>query len=78
MRATTDIVTASIQDFIRISGLGNTTIYKLLNEGEIESVSVGRRRLIVIDSYHRYLARNRGTPADMPLADPPRPGRRAA
>jgi excisionase family DNA binding protein len=72
---TADIVTASIQDFIRISGLGNTTVYQMLNRGEIESVNVGRRRLIVIDSYRRYLARHVGTPAASPLADPPRRGR---
>jgi len=75
---TTDIVTASIQNFIRISGLGNTTTYKLLNEGEIDSVTVGRRRLILMDSYFQYLDRQRGTPAASPAASPPRPGARVA
>jgi excisionase family DNA binding protein len=70
-----DLITASIQEFIRISGLGNTTIYRLLNEGELESVSVGRRRLILIDSYRRYLERSRGTPGQKPLARPPLPTR---
>jgi excisionase family DNA binding protein len=67
----TDVITASIQEFIRISGLGNTTIYKLLNDGELESVNVGRRRLILIDSYRRYLKRHSGKPAAAPLANPP-------
>jgi excisionase family DNA binding protein len=74
-----DVITASIQQFIKISGLGNTTIYRMLNEGELESVNVGRRRLIVIDSYRRYLERNRGAPATSPIANsPPRPDRRRA
>src|SRR5215469_12576713 len=73
-----DLITASIQQFIKISGLGTTTIYRLLNEGVLESVNVGRRRLILIDSYRRYVERNRGTPATSPIADPPRPPRRRA
>jgi hypothetical protein len=68
-----DIITAPVREFSRISGLGTTSIYKLLNDGEIESVTSGRRRLVLIDSYHRYLDRQRGTPAAAPVASPPRP-----
>jgi hypothetical protein len=76
-----DVITMSIKDFMRVSGLGLTTTYRLLNENEIESRTVGRRRLIVIDSYREYLEREtqRGSiPAKSRLADPPRPCRRSA
>jgi hypothetical protein len=77
MPANSDIITAPVREFSRISGLGTTSIYKLLNDGEIESVTSGRRRLILIESYHRYLDRQRGTPVAAPVATPPRPKRRS-
>jgi hypothetical protein len=77
MPTNSDIITATIRDFSRISGLGNTSIYQLLNDGEIESVTSGRRRLILIASYHQYLDRQRGTPAAAPVASPPHPKRRS-
>jgi excisionase family DNA binding protein len=33
-----------------ITGLGNTTIYELIKRGELKTVSIGRRRLILFDS----------------------------
>jgi hypothetical protein len=77
MPANSDIITAPVREFSRISGLGVTTIYKLLNESEIDAATVGRRRLIIIASYHRYLDRQRGTPVAAPVASPPRPKRRS-
>ena len=38
-----------------ISGLGNSTIWKLIGEGRLETVSIGRRRLIVYDSLEKLL-----------------------
>jgi excisionase family DNA binding protein len=66
-----DLITVTIQKFIEISGLSNTTVYALLNRGELESVNVGRRRLIVLASYRRLLDRQLGTPAEKPVARPP-------
>jgi hypothetical protein len=40
----------------QITGLGNTTIWLLLKDGTLESVSVGRRRLILFPSLERLLA----------------------
>lgn len=70
----TDVITAPVREFARVSGLGVTTIYRLLNEGEIESTTIGRKRLIILASYHDYIARQRGTPATKPVAAPPRRG----
>jgi hypothetical protein len=51
------------------SGLGNTTIWALIKSGKLESICVGRRRLIVYASLERLLS-----PA---LSDPsPQPRRR--
>jgi hypothetical protein len=54
---TTDIITATIPRFREISGIGRSKIYEMLDAGELESVHVGTRRLIVVDSYRRLLAR---------------------
>jgi excisionase family DNA binding protein len=43
----TDPVTVTIPDALRLSGLGRTKLYDLLTKGEIQSVRVGSRRLIV-------------------------------
>ena len=66
-----DLITVTIKRFLEISGLSNTTVYGLLNRGELESVNVGRRRLILMASYWKLLDRQRGAPVDKPLARPP-------
>jgi hypothetical protein len=43
-------VTVTVPVALRISGLGQTKFYELLANGEIESVRVGTRRLIVFTS----------------------------
>ena len=49
-----DLITVTIKRFIEISGLSNTTVYGLMNRGEIETVQIGRRRLIILASCHCY------------------------
>jgi len=39
-----------------LSGLGNTTIWALIKTRKLESISVGRRRLIVFDSLQKLLS----------------------
>ena len=43
-------VTVTVSAAIKYSGLGRTKLYELLSKGEIESVRVGTRRLIVFAS----------------------------
>jgi excisionase family DNA binding protein len=39
----------------KISGLGNTTIFKLIKDGDLKSTKIGRRRLIDYASLKRLL-----------------------
>jgi hypothetical protein len=45
----------SIPNFIATEPFGRTKTYELLDNGELESVYVGRRRMIVAESYRRYV-----------------------
>ena len=65
------IITAPVSEFCRISGIGRTRVYELIAAGELDSITVGKRRLIVLDSYRRLIERQRGTPAERPAASPP-------
>jgi hypothetical protein len=78
MTYATEIITAPIGKFCEIAGIGMTKTYELLNSGELESVTVGKRRLIVLASWHRLIERQIGRPAETPAASPPRPPRRTA
>jgi len=42
----TEALAYSPKDAARVTGLGLTTIYRLINEGTLTSKTVGRRRLI--------------------------------
>jgi hypothetical protein len=57
-----DRITAPPREFMRISGLGETTTYEMINDGRLESIKVGKRRLIVIDSYYRLIKQQVKTP----------------
>src|SRR5271155_4192518 len=50
-----NVITASIGEFCRLSGIGRTKVYELLGDGNLESISIGRRRLVVLDSYRRLI-----------------------
>jgi hypothetical protein len=56
---TADRITATIPEFRRLSGIGRSRIYELLDAGEIESIYLGTRRLILIDSYRQLVERQR-------------------
>jgi hypothetical protein len=53
-------ITATIPEFKRISGISRSRIYELLDAGELQSVHVGVRRLIIIQSYLDLIGRQRG------------------
>jgi excisionase family DNA binding protein len=52
-------ITATVREFCALTGLGITTTYSLLNLGQIDSIKIGKRRLIVLDSYHKLIERQR-------------------
>ncbi len=43
-------VFASIDETCGATGLGRTTIYQLINDKVLESVKIGKRRLVVVES----------------------------
>ena len=48
-------ITCSVKAAVAATGLGKDTIYKLMNEGQLESASVGGRRLVFVNSLQAYL-----------------------
>ncbi len=48
-------ITAPVNAFSRMSGIGRDLVYDMLKQGSLESIKIGRKRLIVIASYHRYI-----------------------
>lgn len=49
-------ITVSVDEFQRLSGLGPTKTWALIKDGKLESVKIGRRRLITYESAQRLLA----------------------
>jgi excisionase family DNA binding protein len=50
----------------RSLGVGRTTVFQLIRDGRLESVLIGRRRLIPIASIEAYVARLRAGPEGEP------------
>lgn len=48
-------VTTSINDTARALGLGRTSVYVLIREGRLETIKLGRRTLVKVDSIRRLL-----------------------
>jgi hypothetical protein len=65
MEIPSDVISASVRKFSRMSGFGESTVWKLIHDGDLETVAIGRRRLVLIDSYRRLIEKLRqGTPQD--------------
>ena len=50
-----DSIAASVKEAAQALGVGRTTIYVLINEGKLETIKVGRRRLVKVNSLLRLL-----------------------
>jgi excisionase family DNA binding protein len=48
-------VATSINDTARALSLGRTSIYVLIREGRLETIKLGRRTLVKVESIHRLL-----------------------
>jgi hypothetical protein len=55
-------ISASVKEFSRISGLGESTVWAMIHDRRLESVAIGRRRLVLIDSYRKLIERQRAAP----------------
>ncbi|MBV9200519.1 MAG: helix-turn-helix domain-containing protein, partial [Alphaproteobacteria bacterium] len=62
-----NIISATIPQFCRLSGLGETKARELINSGVVRSFTIGKRRLVDVDSYRELIASQIGnTPATQP------------
>lgn len=48
-------LTVRIPVAMRMLGLGRSKIYELMDEGAIDSIKVGRARLVVTESLHAFV-----------------------
>lgn len=49
-------IAATINRACQLSGLGRSTIYELVKSGRLKSSTIGKRRLILLDSLREVLA----------------------
>ena len=42
-----DAITAPVDKFCVLSGLGKNTVYQMIGDGRLASIKIGRRRLVV-------------------------------
>jgi hypothetical protein len=50
--------------FCEYSGMGETKARELIKAGVIDTAVVAGRRMIIVESFHRYVERQRENPAD--------------
>lgn len=50
-----DIIATSVNDAAKALGIGRTSIYRLIREGRLETVKLGRRTLIRTESIRRIV-----------------------
>jgi len=50
-----ETIATSIKDTALALGLGRTSIYALIREGRLETIKLGRRTLVKVDSIRRLL-----------------------
>ena len=54
-RAAPKRLAVTIDDACEITGLGRTKIYELIGQGKLKAVSIGRRRLVLMESIEALL-----------------------
>jgi RNA polymerase alpha subunit len=70
MALVSDQITAPIREFARLAGIGESTAWDMVRGGRVQTISIGKRRLVVLASYRRYI--------EAQLAEPPKDARRNA
>ena len=53
-------LTVRIADAIKMLGIGRSKLYKLIGEGEVETIKLGSATLILLESIHALVERQRG------------------
>jgi predicted DNA-binding transcriptional regulator AlpA len=44
-------------EFIELSGIGRSCVYAMLRSGELKSITLGKKRMILVSSYKEILER---------------------
>ena len=52
-----EAITASINDTAKALSLGRTSVYALIREGRLETIKLGRRTLIKVESIRKLIER---------------------
>ena len=50
------LLTLTVQEALRATGLGRTTLYKLISSGRVRRVKVGKRTLVRYDDLQKLVA----------------------
>lgn len=53
-------LTYSVDEAAELLGIGRTLMYKLLTAGEVDSLKIGKRRMVPRDAIDGYIKRSRG------------------
>ncbi len=53
----------TINTALRLVGIGRTTLYELIDQGAVETITVGRRRLAVYSSLEALVAKRSEAPS---------------
>jgi predicted DNA-binding transcriptional regulator AlpA len=50
-------LTVPVGEFVEISGIGRSTVYAMLRDGVLRSVTIGKKRMVIVASYREVLER---------------------
>jgi excisionase family DNA binding protein len=50
-----DVLSAPINEAAKSIGVGRSTIYKLIAEGQLQTIKIGRRRLVKTESIRAFV-----------------------
>jgi predicted DNA-binding transcriptional regulator AlpA len=53
-------LTVPVGEFVEISGIGRSTVYAMLRSNELRSVTIGKKRMVLVESYREILERAMG------------------
>jgi hypothetical protein len=56
---TETLITTTIGNFCRLTDIGRSKTYELLASGALDSLKIGKRRLIILDSYRKLIEQRR-------------------
>ena len=53
---TTERLAVSVEDAAAMAGVGRTTLYSALGDGSLQSLKIGKRRLIRVEALKAWIA----------------------